>query len=510
MAEGASDDGRHGNAVSAMVYDIAVVGGGIVGLATSRELLLRHPRLKLANVEKEPATTATRPATTAASSTPGSTTSPARSRPSCASRAAIWRAPIATQKNIPYKMVGKLIVATEESELGPAATTSTSAANRTASTNLELLDARANRGARTVLPRHRGRSSRRSPASSTGASSPQHYADDVREAGADMYLGHEVRLDRARDGVTKLATTQGRDPSEVRHHVRRPLCRQARADDRRRARSEDRAVPRRLPDPQARESAPRAGQHLSRARSGSFRFSACTSRRAWTARSGSGRTRCSPSRAKATHFWDINPPELWDALTYPGFFKLAMKYWQVGAGEMYRDLVRSAYVQALQRYIPSLTPDDCLPGPSGVRAQAMSADGSMVDDFVFEGQRRASCTCATRPRPPRRRRWRSASTSPTMRNARFDLAQPSRWRPDVSAPFVERRLARRAPRRSARADRRHAQHAAWRGGRDAQRRASNTPPGISRAPSTSTTPKICTTSQRRTRRASPRPSASPR
>jgi L-2-hydroxyglutarate oxidase LhgO len=52
---------------------------------------------------------------------------------------------------------------------------------------------------------------------------------------------------------------------------------------------------------------------------------------------------------------------------------------------MYRDLVRSAYVKALQRYIPSLTPEDCLPGPAGVRAQAMSVDGSLVDDFVFEG-----------------------------------------------------------------------------------------------------------------------------
>ncbi len=85
------------------------------------------------------------------------------------------------------------------------------------------------------------------------------------------------------------------------------------------------------------------------------------------------------------NFWDVNAPELWDALTYPGFFKLATKYWKVGAGEMYRDLVRDAYVGALQRYIPSLMPEDTLPGPSGVRAQAMSADGSMVDDFVFEG-----------------------------------------------------------------------------------------------------------------------------
>jgi L-2-hydroxyglutarate oxidase LhgO len=84
-------------------------------------------------------------------------------------------------------------------------------------------------------------------------------------------------------------------------------------------------------------------------------------------------------------FWDVNPAELWDAVTYPGFFKLATKYWKTGAEEMYRDLVRGAYVGALQRYIPTLTPDDCLPGPSGVRAQAMAVDGSLVDDFVFEG-----------------------------------------------------------------------------------------------------------------------------
>ena len=52
---------------------------------------------------------------------------------------------------------------------------------------------------------------------------------------------------------------------------------------------------------------------------------------------------------------------------------------------MFRDLSRSAYVKALQRYIPELKPEDCLPGPSGVRAQAMSADGSLIDDFVFDG-----------------------------------------------------------------------------------------------------------------------------
>ncbi|HXF33897.1 MAG TPA: FAD-dependent oxidoreductase, partial [Candidatus Acidoferrales bacterium] len=84
-------------------------------------------------------------------------------------------------------------------------------------------------------------------------------------------------------------------------------------------------------------------------------------------------------------FSTVNPKDLVEALTYSGFIKLALKHWKVGSGEMYRDLNRNAYVKALQRYIPELQPKDCLPGPSGVRAQSMAADGALVDDFIFEG-----------------------------------------------------------------------------------------------------------------------------
>ena len=84
-------------------------------------------------------------------------------------------------------------------------------------------------------------------------------------------------------------------------------------------------------------------------------------------------------------FFDVRPRELLDALTYPGFLRLARRFWRTGMDEMYRDLSRAAYVKALKRYIPELQPEDCLPGPSGVRAQAMSSDGTLVDDFVFDG-----------------------------------------------------------------------------------------------------------------------------
>jgi L-2-hydroxyglutarate oxidase LhgO len=52
---------------------------------------------------------------------------------------------------------------------------------------------------------------------------------------------------------------------------------------------------------------------------------------------------------------------------------------------MYRDVNRRAFVRALQRFLPDLRPSDVLPGPSGVRAQAVARNGTLVDDFVFSG-----------------------------------------------------------------------------------------------------------------------------
>jgi L-2-hydroxyglutarate oxidase LhgO len=80
----------------------------------------------------------------------------------------------------------------------------------------------------------------------------------------------------------------------------------------------------------------------------------------------------------------INPKELWESITYRGFRKLALQHWKTGLGEMYRDYRKTAFVEALQRYVPELKSDDLLPGPSGVRAQALSPDGKLVDDFVIQ------------------------------------------------------------------------------------------------------------------------------
>jgi L-2-hydroxyglutarate oxidase LhgO len=73
-------------------------------------------------------------------------------------------------------------------------------------------------------------------------------------------------------------------------------------------------------------------------------------------------------------------------LSYPGFRRMARKYWRTGASEVYRDLSKRAFIAACQRFIPELTPADAIPGPAGVRAQSVSSDGSLVDDFSFNVQ----------------------------------------------------------------------------------------------------------------------------
>jgi L-2-hydroxyglutarate oxidase LhgO len=85
---------------------------------------------------------------------------------------------------------------------------------------------------------------------------------------------------------------------------------------------------------------------------------------------------------------DWRPRDLAEALSYSGFQKLATKYWRMGLDEMVRDFSKAAFLRSLQKYVPELDMADLLPGPSGVRAQALGPDGQLVDDFVFNTQGR--------------------------------------------------------------------------------------------------------------------------
>jgi L-2-hydroxyglutarate oxidase len=93
------------------------------------------------------------------------------------------------------------------------------------------------------------------------------------------------------------------------------------------------------------------------------------------------------------HKTDVNVGDLVESLTYPGFLRLAARYWKTGVGEMWRSVSKSAFVKALQRLLPAIRAEDLEPAPAGVRAQAVATDGSMVDDFLIQETERVINVC---------------------------------------------------------------------------------------------------------------------
>jgi L-2-hydroxyglutarate oxidase len=90
---------------------------------------------------------------------------------------------------------------------------------------------------------------------------------------------------------------------------------------------------------------------------------------------------------------DINFPELFEALAWPGFRKVAAKYWRTGMGEYYRSFSKAAFTKALQELIPEIQSEDLIPGGSGVRAQACDYDGGLLDDFSIIENKGAVNVC---------------------------------------------------------------------------------------------------------------------
>ena len=75
--------------------------------------------------------------------------------------------------------------------------------------------------------------------------------------------------------------------------------------------------------------------------------------------------------------------DTWDTLSWPGFHKVARKYWRTGLGEVHRSVSKAAFTKALQRLVPEITESDLVPAGSGIRAQACGRDGALLDDFAI-------------------------------------------------------------------------------------------------------------------------------
>jgi L-2-hydroxyglutarate oxidase len=106
-----------------------------------------------------------------------------------------------------------------------------------------------------------------------------------------------------------------------------------------------------------------------------------------------GSVECGPNAVlafgrEAYRFLALNPRDLLETLAYRGFVRMARKHWRMGLGELWRSLSKKAFVRALQRLVPDIRAEHLEPTPAGIRAQMVAPDGALVDDFlVLEGER---------------------------------------------------------------------------------------------------------------------------
>lgn len=362
-------------------FDVVIVGAGIVGLATARELRRRYPNVRLAILDKEPEPGLHQSGHNSGVLHAGVYYKPGSLKAELCVQGKAAMERFADEHGIRYEACGKLIVALDESELG----------------RLADLEARGRANAvpglrmvgpeelREIEPHAAGIRALYSPG--TGiidfGQVVRTLARLLAESGVEFFYRHEVT------GVVARGDRQVAQCTEGEVETRRLISCAGLHSDRVARQTTDtdvQIIPFRgdyytlkpearylcrgliypVPDP----SLPFLGVHFTKRVDGEV----------WagpnavlaTAREGYRRT-------------DVDLRDLLETVRYPGFAKLARTWWRTGAAEVWRDVVKRAFVKDLQRYVPEIRSDQLTFGPSGVRAQAVDRHGALVDDFKLAG-----------------------------------------------------------------------------------------------------------------------------
>lgn len=362
--------------------DLAVIGGGIVGLAVARELARRHPRASLCVLEREQ-----RLATHQTGHSSGVIHAGLYYRPGslkarlCVDGARALYA-YCEERGIAHERCGKLILATDAAQLAPleqlerrGRANGVAGLRRLDGAELELLEP----SARALAALH-------SP--NTGvvdfAAVARSYADDVAQAGGSVALGCGVTAVEVRGRALRLTHAGGE--TEASNAIfcagawsdRLAVAAGARADPRivpfrgayLRLLPERRELVRALIYPTPDPSLPFLGVHLTRHLDGDVTI---------------GPTALVVGARDAYDLRKLRRADLQDTLAWPGTWRMLARTWPAALGELRRSVSRGALVAAARRLVPALTLADVEPRSSfaGVRAQALARDGRLLDDFAF-------------------------------------------------------------------------------------------------------------------------------
>ena len=360
-----------------MTYDVAIVGGGIVGLATARALHERAPHARLAILEKEPKLASHQTGHNSGVIHSGIYYRPGSAKARLCVEGKHLMLEFCEKHGIRVDRCGKVIVATSKAELPRLH--SLYERGRANGVPVELIDpARL----REFEPHAKALSAIWSP--STAIVDYGEVADaiarELQTGGVAIETGARVTaIARASDGVE---LTAGRLSVRAKRLVNcaglysDALARLAGATTDVRIipfrgeyymlRAERRALVRGLIYPVPDPEFPFLGVHLTRTVHGEVE---------------AGPNAVFAFAREGYRFGRVSPRELAATLAYRGFWRMARRYWRMGTFEMYRSLSKGAFVKALQRLVPDLRLEDVERGGAGVRAQAVSPDGALVDDF---------------------------------------------------------------------------------------------------------------------------------
>jgi L-2-hydroxyglutarate oxidase LhgO len=364
-----------------LAYDICIIGAGLVGLGVARAITLSHPGVSVVVVDKEPAVAAHQSSHNSGVAHSGLYYRPGSLKARLCVEGRRRLQEYCELNDIAFQQSGKLVIATRESELEP----------------LNELERRGTANGLAGITRLSSSEIQEHEPSAVGLE-----ALHVPEAGVVDFPGVAASLaaDLVREGAEVItgypvdAIEHGGDGAVIRSMDReiraRVMVNCAGLHSDRVARlagvvSEVKIVPFRgeyytlipeaghlvkaliypVPDPRF----PFLGVHFTRRIDGKVEVGP----NAVLAR---GREHY---RETATDWGDLR-----ETLQVPGFRKLAMRHWRTGASEMIRSRSRSLYARSARRLVPGVRPEHLIPGGAGVRAQAVSPDGRLVDDFVIE------------------------------------------------------------------------------------------------------------------------------
>jgi (S)-2-hydroxyglutarate dehydrogenase len=366
--------------------DLAVVGGGIVGLAVARELMRRQPRASVCVLERETDIGAHQTAHNSGVIHAGVYYVPGSLKARLCVEGARDLYEYCSQRGIASERCGKVIVATDASELQRLDELERRGrANRVP--GLRRIDAE---GIEEIEPHARGIAGLHSP--ETGIADfpavARAYAQDVLDGDGLLATGCEVQEVAVEGRSLRLVHSQGSTAAS--HAV---FCAGAWADRLAVAAGADpdprivpfrgaylRLVPERrrlvrsliypVPDP----SLPFLGVHLTKHIDGQVLI---------------GPTALMAGARDAYSLATVHRQDLLDTLSWPGTWRMLARWWTTGLTELRHAAMRSAFVRAAARYVPELQLADVEPAFAGVRAQALARDGRLVDDFVFSHTERA-------------------------------------------------------------------------------------------------------------------------